>query len=292
MRSTGHPNELSDFLKARRAELRPAEVGIAHSGGSRKVAGLRREEIAGLAAISTDYYTRLEQGRIHPSPAVLASLARAFRLDQAQESYLYELAGAEAAPATREAPGVAATPLLQAFLDDLTHTPAFGIGPRTEIVVWNAMGSALVTDFGAIPVEHRQYIRLLLTDPRMREFYADWDEVTELSIAQMRRYNASHPDDPELAQLVRELSELDPFFRHWWERHRVAPRTTGAKHLRHPVVGDLYLHWNAVTWNAEPDLQIIVWTAEPGSLSEERLRQLAATLPRPTSGSEASDAQR
>jgi transcriptional regulator with XRE-family HTH domain len=271
-----HPDELSDFLRARRSELRPADVGLPTVEGIRRVAGLRREEVAALAAISIDYYTRLEQGRIHPSPAVLTSLARALRLDTGQESYLYELAGEETGPAASPpAKNAAALAQLEAFLDDLRYTPAFAIGPRTEILAWNAMGAALITDFAAIPSDQRYYVRILVTDPRMRRLYADWEDVTQLAIAQMRRYNAGHPEDAQLSVLVRDLSAIDTDFARWWARHRVAQRTTGAKHIRHPIVGDLQLHWNAITWNADPDLQVIVWTAEPGSPSQERLRQLA-----------------
>lgn len=271
-----HPEELSDFLRARRSELRPSDVGLPNAGGLRRVRGLRREEVSTLASISIDYYTRLEQGRIHPSPPVLASMARALRLDAGQTAYLFELAGAEAAPpADIGEPLDAELHQLQAILDDLGHSPAFAIGPRTEVVAWNRLATAVFTDFAVVPESLRYYVRLLVTDPAMRVLYADWPEVTQLAIAQMRRYNAVHPDDPQLTRLVAELSAVDADFRQWWSRHTVAQRTAGAKHLRHPIVGDLHLHWSAVTWNADPDIQLILWTAEPGSESFRRLTELA-----------------
>lgn len=279
MKHDSHRNDLGEFLKARRAELTPAQVGLP-DGGPRRVPGLRREEVAVLAAISTDYYSRLEQGRMPASPAVLASLAQVLRLDDDQRAYLYELAAKEEYRPPR--PASAATPRprvqaqLQRMLDDMTHTPAFVIGPRTEVVAWNAMGAALITDFGKIPEAQRYYIRMLFTDPAMRELYADWEGVTRLAIAQMRMHNANNPGDTKLTELVGELSVAYPEFRQWWAAHHVATRGTGTKHLRHPVVGDLHLDWNAVTWAADPDLQIIVWTAERGTPTYDGLRMLAS----------------
>ncbi|MFJ8358410.1 hypothetical protein [Streptomyces sp. NPDC093984] len=183
--------------------------------------------------------------------------------------------GSSARPPRRR-PRPKVQPQLRRMLDDMAHTPAFVIGPRTEIVAWNAMGAALITDFAEIPEKERYYIRLLVTDPAMRELYADWEGATRLGIAQMRMHNANNPGDARLAALVGELSVRDEQFRRWWAAHDVAIRDTGAKHLRHPVVGDLYLDWNAVTWAADPDLQIIVWTAEPGTPSHDGLRLLAS----------------
>ena len=281
MTSDLHRNELGEFLKARRAELDPAAVGLPN-GGPRRVPGLRREEVAVLAAISTDYYSRLEQGRIQASPSVLASLARVLRLDDDQRDYMYELAAKDDYRPPRRLSRPKVQPQLQRMLDDMALTPAFVIGPRTEIVAWNAMAAALITDFGKIPEKQRYYIRLLITDPAMRELYADWEGVTRLAIAQMRMHNANNPGDAKLAQVVGELSVRDGQFRQWWAAHNVATRDTGTKHLRHPVVGDLHLDWNAVTWAADPDLQIIVWTAEPGTPSHDGLRLLASWAADPT----------
>ena len=192
-----HRNDLGEFLKARRSELSPVDVGLPPGGQARRVAGLRREEVALLAAISTDYYTRLEQGRIQPSPSVLNSLCQVLRLDGDQRAYLNELAGRHLHRPGRRRAGHQADPRLQRMLDDMAHTPAFVIGPRTEVVAWNAMGAALITDFAQLPGE-RYYIRMLFADPAMRELYADWEGVTRLSIAQMRMHNATNPGDPRL----------------------------------------------------------------------------------------------
>ncbi|HST82454.1 MAG TPA: helix-turn-helix transcriptional regulator [Kineosporiaceae bacterium] len=269
-------NDLGEFLKARRSEVRPAEVGLPTGGHARRVAGLRREEVALLAAISIDYYTRLEQGRIQASPSVLASLSQALRLDQDQDAYLHELASRQRPRLQHRPVHYQAQPQLQRVLEDMALTPAFVIGPRTEVVAWNVMGAALITDFAKIPQEQRYYIRLLFTDPAMKDLYADWEDVTRLAIAQMRMYNSTHPDDATLAALIDELSTGYPQFRQWWADHHVAARGTGTKQLHHPVVGDLTLDWNAVIWGAQPDLQIIAWTAEANSPSGDGLRLLAA----------------
>ncbi|MET7280111.1 helix-turn-helix transcriptional regulator [Kribbella sp. NPDC005582] len=276
-----HRSDLGAFLKARRAELDPAAVGLPVAG-PRRVAGLRREEVAVLAAISTDYYSRLEQGRIQASPPVLESLARVLRLDDDQRAYMYELAAKDDYRPVRRTPRPKVQPQLQRMLDGMVLTPAFVIGPRTEIVAWNALGAAMITDFGKIPDKQRYYIRLLFADPSMRELYADWEGVTRLAIAQLRMHNANNPGDAKLAEIVGELSVQDAQFRQWWAEYDVATRDTGTKHLRHPVVGDLHLDWNAVTWAADPDLQIIVWTAEPGTPSHENLRLLASWAAEPT----------
>jgi transcriptional regulator with XRE-family HTH domain len=270
-----HRNDLGEFLRARRGELSPADVGMPAGGQARRVSGLRREEVSLLAAISTDYYTRLEQGRIQPSPSVLNSLSRVLRLDEDQRAYLHELAGRHTRRPSRRSAGHRGDPQLQRMLDDMTHTPAFVIGPRTEVVAWNAMGAALITDFARLPGE-RYYIRMLFTDPAMRDLYADWEGVTRLAIAQMRMHNATNPGDSRLNALVEELGARYPLFRQWWSDHEVATRGTGTKHLHHPVVGDLTLDWNAVTWAADPNLQIIVWTAEALSPSSDGLRLLSS----------------
>jgi len=272
-------NDLGEFLKARRSELSPTEVGLPTGGQARRVTGLRREEVSWLAAISTDYYTRLEQGRIQASPSVLASLSEVLRLDEDQRAYLHELASRHRqlgrdSPRPRHG-ALQAAPPLQRMLDDMSHTPAFVIGPRTEVVAWNAIGAALITDFSKIPETQRYYIRLLFTDPAMRDLYADWEGITRLSIAQMRMHNSTNPGDPQLTAVIEELSAHYPQFRQWWADHEVATRSTGSKQLHHPVVGDLTLDWNAVTWAAQADLQIIVWTAEAGSPSSDGLQLLA-----------------
>ncbi|MYS36751.1 helix-turn-helix protein [Streptomyces sp. KhCrAH-43] len=267
--------ELGDFLKARRAELTPRAVGLPDSGGLRRVAGLRREEVAQLAAISTDYYTRLEQGRLPASAPVLETIAEALHLDEDQRRYLFGLAGKETAkPRRRTVQKV--QPQLRRVLDDLTSTPAIVMGRRMDVIAWNPLAAAMITDFGAVPEKHRNYVRILFTDPMMRRLYADWKSVARTAVAQLRMEAAKYPDDPRLTALVGELSVRDPDFRTWWAAHHVATLSVGTKVLHHPVAGELSLDWDTLSASTDPDQQLVVWTAEVGSPTHDGLRILAS----------------
>ncbi|GII53263.1 transcriptional regulator [Planotetraspora thailandica] len=271
----GRPSELGGFLRARRAQLTPREVGLPDTGSPRRVSGLRREEVAQLAAISVDYYTRLEQGRLQASASVLITLARALRLDDDQQAYLYELAGKSSArPRRRQAQRV--RPAMRRLLDQLTETPALVLGRRMDILAWNAQAAALFTDFARIPPRRRNYVRLLFTDPAVRNLHADWEEAARTGVASLRMEAARHPDDPDLAVLVGELSVQDSGFRTWWASHQVAATSYGTKHYRHPVVGELTLDCDV--W-ASPDgseQRLMVLTAEPGTPSHHALQILAS----------------
>ncbi|MFC9429801.1 helix-turn-helix domain-containing protein [Streptomyces sp. NPDC056987] len=275
MSPTPHLNELGEFLKARRAELTPRAVGLPDSPGPRRVAGLRREEVARAAAISTDYYTRLEQGRMPASAPVLEALAQALHLDADQRRYLFGLAGKETAKPRRRALQKV-QPQLRRVLDDLTTTPAVVMGHRMDVIAWNPLAAALITDFSAVPEKHRNYVRILFTDPAMRTLYADWKAVGRTSVAQLRMAAAKYPDDPRLAALVGELSVRDPDFRRWWAAHHVAALSVGTKVLHHPVAGELSLDWDTLSASTDPDQQLVVWTAEVGSPTHDGLRILAS----------------
>jgi transcriptional regulator with XRE-family HTH domain len=240
------------------------------------VHGLRREEVALLASISTEYYTRIEQGRLQASASLLDEIARVLRLNTAQRIYLSELAAKQTVHLPPSGDRQQVDTQLRRMLDDLTATPAFVIGRRTDILGWNQLAAALWTDFGRYPEQERVFLRLLFTEPWMRELYADWEEVTRLAIAHLRMESARYPGEPRLAALVEELSALDAQFRQWWTEHDVAMRDKGTKKLRHPVVGELTLDWNTLTCGTDPEQHIIVWNAEPGSPSHDGLRLLAS----------------
>ncbi|MFE6037333.1 helix-turn-helix domain-containing protein [Streptomyces sp. NPDC056452] len=275
MASDAHLNELGEFLKARRSELSPRTVGLPESGGPRRVPGLRREEVARLASISTDYYTRLEQGRIQASTPVLGALAQALHLDDDQRDYLFGLAGKGSARPRRRA-RQKVQPQLRRLLDDLSTTPAIVLGRRMDVIAWNSLAAILVTDFGKVPEKQRNYVRILFTDPAMRTLYADWETVARTCVAQLRMEAAKYPDDPRLTALVGELSVQDPDFRQWWAAHQVATLSVGTKVLHHPVAGELSLDWDTLTATTDPDQQLVVWTAEPGTPSHDGLRILAS----------------
>lgn len=272
--------ELGTFLKTRRGELPPRRVGLAEIG-TRRVTGLRREEVAQLAAISTDYYIRIEQGRIHASAPVLTTLAEVLHLDQDQRAYLFSLAGT---PATR-APRLSrqnVRPELQRLLVDLNAVPAVVLGRRMDVLGWNRLAAAMITDFGEVPERHRNYIRILFTDPVIRSLYADWEAVAKTAVAQLRMAGAKTPDDPRLAALVGELSVSDPQFSQWWAARNVAALVTGVKVLHHPVVGELVLDWETLITTADPDQQLLIWTAPADSPTYDALRLLASWAASPS----------
>jgi transcriptional regulator with XRE-family HTH domain len=275
MGSDAHRTELGDFLRARRRELSPAAAGLPETGGNRRrVKGLRREEVAALARISTDFYTRLEQGRRRASEEVLDILAQVLRLSDDERSYVFELSGREHRlwrPSPQQA-----HPQLRRLLDDLAMTPAVVLGRRTDILAWNPMAAALFTDFARLPKKNRNFVWLVFCDLEVRALYPRWEYAARNGVAQLRMETARDPDDPQLAELVEELSARDQDFRRWWTGHHVALRGTGANEVRHPVVGELTLDWAALTCTADPDQQLFTWTAEPGTPSHDALRELAS----------------
>lgn len=283
-----HLRELGEFLKARRSELTPAAVGLPDGdSGRRRVSGLRREEVAQLVAISPDYYMRIEQGRLAPSAPVLSAITRALRLDADQESYARDLAGRAGPPrphARRRGPGSRVHPQLGRLLGQITAAPAFVFGPRLDILAWNDLAAALILDFARLPERERNYVRLVFTDPTVRELQADWQDVARTCVEILRREAGANPQDPALSALVGELSIADQQFRDWWAAHRVAHRDFGTKTLRHPEVGDITLDWAAFSYAGAPEQQLVLWSAEVGSTSEKRLGQLAAGDARGESG--------
>ncbi|WP_086728501.1 helix-turn-helix domain-containing protein [Streptomyces carpinensis] len=276
MTSHSDPRALGKFLKARRAQLDPRECGLPEPDSTRRVTGLRREEVAQLAAISVDYYTRLEQGRVRASAPVLATLVRALRLDDDQQSYLYELAGRtdERPPRRRAAQQV--RPAMRRLLDQLTRTPALVLGRRLDILAWNPAAEALYTDFATIPADRRNYLRLLFTDPAIREMHREWAHDARDAVAALRMEAAADPDDPELARLVADLSAQDADFRTWWAEHRVNSAAYGTKHYRHHLVGDLTLDCDTWAGSDGSGQRLMVLTAETGTPSHDALRILTS----------------
>ncbi|MGW3998579.1 helix-turn-helix domain-containing protein [Amycolatopsis sp. NPDC004772] len=270
------PRALGAFLKARRAQLTPRDCGLPDRAAGRRVTGLRREEVAGLAAISVDYYTRLEQGRVRASAPVLITLARALRLDEDQQRYLYELAGRADALPRRRRPAQRVRPAMGRLLAQLTGTPALVLGRRLDILAWNRAATALFTDFAAIPSHQRNYLRLLFTNPTVRELHENWQHDAREAVAALRMEAAADTSDPELSRLVGDLSIADPDFRTWWAEHHVNNASYGTKHYRHSLVGSLTLDCD--TW-ASPDgsgQRLMVLTAEPGTPSHDALSILTA----------------
>jgi transcriptional regulator with XRE-family HTH domain len=270
---------LGEFLRACRGRLRPADVGLPELTSRRRVEGLRREELAQLAGVSIDYYTRLEQGRNRTaSPAVLCALAQALRLDDTGRAHLFDLAGSPLSQARRDPPCVQRVPRctarLMEVLDD-SRCPALVVGRRTDILLVNRMLAALMVDFNALPAQERNYARFMFLNDYARKLYPDWETVAADTAAMLRLDAGRHPGDPWLDALVRELSAASEPFRHYWAAHRVFEHSNGSKRYRHPVVGDLTITYQSLMITGEDDQELVVYTTEPGSASETAIRLLA-----------------
>lgn len=283
MNRTGTKAELGDFLRSRRARIRPEDAGLRTFGGRRRVPGLRREELAQLAGVSVDYYTRFEQGRAENiSDGVLGAVAVALRLDAAETAHLTRLvrtAGrgggpAQAAELEAEEPQEVRPGLLR-LLESMPQTPAFVIGRRTDILAWNPLFAHLVTDFGALPPERRNKAWLVFLDPEVRGRFVNWERKARDLVAFLRFDLGRHPHDPRFAALIAELSERSPEFTRLWEAQEVRDKTHGGYHLRHPLVGEVALAYESLNLPDDPDQSLITYTAEAGSPSEAALRILA-----------------
>ncbi|MFC8516440.1 helix-turn-helix transcriptional regulator [Streptomyces sp. NPDC057257] len=270
---------LADFLRARRAAMDPGRLGI-HDAAPRRVPGLRREELAALAGVSVDYYTRLEQGRpITPSESVLDALADALQLDAAERSYLRAVARRPSAAGRRRSPRTVqkVRPGVHAFLARLGDTPAFVLGRRTDILASNRMARALLADFDAMPVRERSAVRWVMLDEAARSLFAEgWEKAASMFVGILRMDVARHPDDLRTAELVGELSMKSEHFRRWWADQKVVEPAHGSKTLRHPIVGRLTLHTEALAFPGDPDQSLFAFLADPGSPSEEALTVLSA----------------
>ncbi|MET7846116.1 helix-turn-helix transcriptional regulator [Streptomyces sp. NPDC005356] len=272
-----HLEELGQFLKARRSELNPADLGLPPGDpGSRRVSGLRREEVAARVAISQDYYARIEQGRLAPSEPVLEAIADTLRLTPDERTYAENLARQAERRTPPKGRSTPARPQIQRLLDQLTDTPAFVVGKYLDILAWNPLAAALLLDIDKKPPKERNYIWMLFTDPQMKDFYDDWAAMARTGVALLRMQAADNPTDPRLVSLVGELSLTSPQFRQWWAARHVARDDFGTKTIHHPELGDLTLDWDAFQWAGDPDQQLITWSAPPGSPTQEKFRILAS----------------
>lgn len=273
-----HNAELKEFLRTRRARLRVDDVEIGGTSRVRRVPGLRREEVAQLAGVSVDYYSRLEQGRhLNVSDEVLDAVARALRLDEVERSYLFQIARTKTRRARRRpAPVQRVRPGIRRVLETLDDvTPAFVFGRRMDMLSANRLARALIGDFEALPPRERNLLRFTFLDESARELYTDWEEVARDNVAILRLDAGRHPDDPLLTELVGELAVKSEEFRRWWADHNVRERTHGIKRYHHPLVGDLTVNYESVEVLGDPDQTLCIYTAEPGSPSETALRLLA-----------------
>ncbi|TKK87809.1 helix-turn-helix domain-containing protein [Herbidospora galbida] len=270
------PDEIREFLRSRRARLAPADVGLPVKGGSRRVAGLRREELAMLAGVSVDYYTRLEQGRApHASEQVLGAVADALRLGPLERRHLFDLVKPGADPAADQPPR--ARLAVRMMLAALDPVPAILHGPFLEVVAINRMGAALLDDFDAMPPGERNMARWTFLNPKARSVYPDWDEVAPQMTAILRAAAGPDARDPRLTRLVEELTAQSPEFARFWADYEVFQHTHGTKRFHHDAVGTMTLNYESLIPPADPHLSLIIYSAATGSPSEEKLRRLADT---------------
>ncbi|MFF4298642.1 helix-turn-helix transcriptional regulator [Streptomyces vinaceus] len=265
-------NQLGEFLRARRAGLRPRDVGMPDHG-VRRVAGLRREEVAVLAGVNADYYTRLEQGRErHPSAQLLDALGRALRLDPDASAHLHQLAGTvppvPLAPAAPDHVG----PALRQLLDGCQGAPAFVINRALDILAVNGLARALYSPFD--PADN--LARMAFLDPAGRRFHTRWDHTAQAVVAHLRQAAGLEPDNPRLRGIVRELGEHSVEFTRLWNTHAVRGKTTDAKDFLHPDVGPLSLTHQAFDVRGAPGRQLIVYQADPATPSAEALTLLGS----------------
>lgn len=278
--STG---QLGEFLRARRGRLHPEDVGLARYGERRRVAGLRREEVAQLAGVSVSYYTRLEQGQsVNASEAILDALARALQLDVHEQAHLRELASQRVQP-PRRPPAERISTFTRDLLRSLDHLPVLVIGRRTDVLAWNALGHALLAghlDFSSVdhPAHRPNLARLLFLDPHTRDLYADWGRKVRTVVGSLRLAAGRYPDDALLSALIGELSVKSPEFVALWADHRVKPCEADSYDMRHPLAGSLTVTMQNLAIARDIDQSLCVVTTAEGSSSADALQLLAQSI--------------
>ncbi|MEU6913571.1 helix-turn-helix transcriptional regulator [Streptomyces olindensis] len=288
--------EVREFLTSRRAKITPERAGLP-AGSRRRVPGLRRSEVAALADMSVEYYAKLERGNLAGvSPAVLESVARALQLDEAERAHLLHLAqaadGSDALTRPRRRSTRQWTPHrgLRWTLDAITAGPAFVRNGHMDVLAANQLARAFYSDLYATPRNQANLARFNFLDPAARRFYPDWEQAADIAVAILRTEAGRNPHDKDLHDLVGELSTRSDEFRTRWGAHNVRHHGTGTKRFHHPAVGELTVAYEALELAAEPGLTLTVYTAEPGSPSEEALRVLASWTASQGAGSPAHQA--
>ena len=269
--------ELSEFLRTRRARLKPEDVGLPGFGRHRRVPGLRREELAQLAGVSVAYYTRLEQGNgRNVSAEVLDAIARALRLTDAEHAHLTHLAKPKQLKKQPAARSQQVRGSLRQLLDTMDSVPAYIGGRYSDILAWNRMAAAVFGNWGELAPQERNWARLVFLNPAYRELFVAWEEKASEVVALLRMQAGFNPDDPRLSTLVGELTVKSEEFRRLWAMHDVKEKSHGVKHLHHPLVGNLLLNYESFPVTDGSYQCLSVYHAEPGSPSAEALRLLAS----------------
>jgi transcriptional regulator with XRE-family HTH domain len=270
---TDGPEELGAFLRARRGDLDPETVGL-DATGRRRVRGLRREEVARLAMISTDYYTRLEQGRLASASAeVLDALATALHLNKDERSYLYKLANKDDHHHDQPKDAEGVRPQTRQLLENLRDTPALVLGRYLDVLAWNHLATVVIKDFATIRRQDRNLLRMLFLDPDVRSRFVDWEPVARATVGFVR---AAAPTEPRLVNLIGELSLSDTEFRTWWAERLVSYAASATRTFTHPLTGPYALDWQVLRL-PEDDQLLMVLTAPPDTGSLEVLQRLGGS---------------
>jgi transcriptional regulator with XRE-family HTH domain len=269
-------SELGEFLRVRRARVRPGDVGLPPGTGSRRTPGLRREEIAAVAGLSIDYYIRLEQGKeTNPGGSILDGLARALRLNEEEHAHLHALANHAAGRIARSLPQASRVvrPGVRQLLESVRPCPAYVLSRTSDLLAANPEALTLFAGLADWPPERRNTIRYTFFHPAARELFADWDHSAETSAAHLRSLAADTPDDLDVSALITELLDGSPEFARLWQRHDVRHRRGEAKPFRHPRVGEFTLTTEAL-YLADGQ-RMTVYQAEPGSRDHDALTLLS-----------------
>jgi transcriptional regulator with XRE-family HTH domain len=273
-------DDIREFLISRRGRITPEQAGLPSYGTNRRVTGLRREEVALLAGISAEYYVRLERGNMRGvSEDVLDGIVRALQLDEAERMHLFDLARAVHATPNRR--GRRPTqervrPVVQRILDSLVAVPAFVRNERLDVLGANRLGEAFYAPLFDEPVRPVNAARFVFLNPRATEFFLDWDTIANDAVGILRAEAGRDPYDKRLSDLIGELSTRSDEFRVRWAAHDVKLHRTGVKRFHHPVVGELTLDFESLDLPGDPGQKLLVYSAEPGSRSQEALDLLAS----------------
>ncbi len=277
--------DIREFLASRRAKITPEQAGLPAYGSNRRVKGLRREEAAMLAGISVEYYTRLERGNAAgASEDVLEGVARALQLDEAERAHLFDLvraANATSRPTRRRPAQERVRPTVQRILDSMT-APAYVRNGRLDLIAANRLGHALYAPVFEALSGTPNMARFIFLTPRACDFFRDWEKIANDAVAILRAEAGRDPYDKLLSHLIGELSTRSDEFRVRWAAHNVKFHRTGAKTLHHPVVGDITLDYEALDLPGDTGQRILVYSAEPGSSSQQALDLLASWVTTPT----------
>lgn len=268
--------EVREFLTACRAKVSTAQAGINHYSGERRVPGLRREEVAQLAGVSTTYYTRIERGDLSGvSVSVLNSLVRALNLDEAERIHLFDLArSSEGLRSQNISKQVKISPNIAQLIDQMADIPAIAFNDHFDVIASNKLGRSLFPDLFPEHGRPLNQVRYLFLDPRATIFYTDWESTAKDAVSALRLIVGGKTNDAKLMKLIADVANGSEQFRAWWGGHTVRIHSSGKKHFNHPAIGEMTLSFEVLEIAAQSEIKLVTYLAEPGSSSADGLAML------------------